>query len=222
MSDSLRPRGLQHARLPCPSPTPRAYSNSCPLSQWCRPSISSSVVPFSSCPLFFLASGSFVMSQPFHIMWPLLVLQLQHQTFQWTLRIDFCDGFALTNSHTQDNERQCRESCRRATPWENAVCVCVLLSRAGLFVTLWTVAHQAPLSMGFFRQEYWSGLPVPSPGDLLNPGIEPESPSLQADSLPSEPPGKTKPSKGHIFKNFFYYHFEEQRLNKKTVHRINK
>ena len=49
MSDSLRPHGLQHARLPCPSPTPRAYSNSCPSSWWCHPTISSSVVPFSSC-----------------------------------------------------------------------------------------------------------------------------------------------------------------------------
>ena len=48
MSDSLRPHGLQHARLPCPSPTPRAYSNSCPLSQWCHPTISSSVIPFSA------------------------------------------------------------------------------------------------------------------------------------------------------------------------------
>ena len=52
-------------------------------------------------------------------------------------------------------------------------------------VTAWTVAHQAPLSMGFSRQEYWSGLPFPSPGDLPDPGIEPGSPSLQADSLPS-------------------------------------
>ena len=49
---------------------------------------------------------------------------------------------------------------------------------------------QAPLSMGFSRQEYWSGMPFPSPGDLLNPGIEPGSPALQADSLPSEPPEK--------------------------------
>ena len=56
--------------------------------------------------------------------------------------------------------------------------------------TPWTVAHQAPLSMGFSRQEYWSGLPFPSPGDLPNPGIEPRSPILQADSLPPEPPGK--------------------------------
>ena len=72
------------------------------------------------------------------------------------------------------------------------MCVCVLLSRAGLFVTPWTVARQAPLSMGFSRQEYWSGLPFPSPGDLLDPGIEPRSPSLQADSLPPEPAGKPK------------------------------
>ena len=55
---------------------------------------------------------------------------------------------------------------------------------------LWTVAHQASLSMEFSRQEYWSGLPFPSPGDLLDPGIEPGFPALQADSLPSEAQGK--------------------------------
>ena len=65
MSDSLRPCGLQHTRLPCPSPTPRAYSNSCALSRWCHPTISSSVVPFSSCPQSLPASGSFPMSQLF-------------------------------------------------------------------------------------------------------------------------------------------------------------
>ena len=54
----------------------------------------------------------------------------------------------------------------------------------------WTVAHQAPPSMGFSRQEYWSGLPFPSPGDLPDPGIELRSPALQADALTSEPPGK--------------------------------
>ena len=64
------------------------------------------------------------------------------------------------------------------------------LSRVRLFVTPWTVAHQAPPSMEFSRQEYWSGLPFPSPGDLPNPGIEPGSPALQTDALPSEPPGK--------------------------------
>ena len=56
--------------------------------------------------------------------------------------------------------------------------------------TSWTVAYQAPLSMGLSRQEYWSGLPFPSPGDLPNLGIEPRSPTLQADALPSELPGK--------------------------------
>ena len=60
----------------------------------------------------------------------------------------------------------------------------------GLFSTPWTVACQASPSMGSSRQEYWSGLPFPSPGDLPHPGIEPGSPALQADSLPSEPPGK--------------------------------
>ena len=59
-----------------------------------------------------------------------------------------------------------------------------------IFVTTWTVAYQAPQSVEFSRQEYWSGLSFPSPGDLPNPGIEPESPALQADALPSEPPGK--------------------------------
>ena len=64
-SNSLQPHGLQHARLSCPSPTPRACSNSCPLSQWCHPTISSSVVPFSSCLQSFPASGSFPVSQHF-------------------------------------------------------------------------------------------------------------------------------------------------------------
>ena len=62
------------------------------------------------------------------------------------------------------------------------------LSCVQLFVTPWTVAHQAPLSMDFPRQEYWSGLPLPFPVDLPDPGIKPGSPALQVDSLPSEPP----------------------------------
>ena len=65
VSDSLRPHRLQHARPPCPSPNPGEYPNSCPLSQWCHPTISSSVIPFSSCPQSFPASGSFQMSQLF-------------------------------------------------------------------------------------------------------------------------------------------------------------
>ena len=66
------------------------------------------------------------------------------------------------------------------------------LSRVRLFVTTWTVAYQAPQSVEFSRQEYWSGLPFPSPGDLPNPGTEPRSLTLQADALPSEPPGNPK------------------------------
>ena len=65
VSDSLRPHELQHARPPCSSPTPGVHSNSCPLSRWCHPAISSSVIPFSSCPQSFRASGSFPMSQLF-------------------------------------------------------------------------------------------------------------------------------------------------------------
>ena len=62
--------------------------------------------------------------------------------------------------------------------WHNITCYVKLFSRVQLFATLWTVAHQAPLSMEFFRQEYWSGLPCPPPGDCLDPGIQPTSPGL--------------------------------------------
>ena len=65
MSESLQPHESQHARPPCPSPTPGVYSNSCPSSRWCHPAISSSVIPFSSCPQSLPASGSFLMSQLF-------------------------------------------------------------------------------------------------------------------------------------------------------------
>ena len=67
-----------------------------------------------------------------------------------------------------------------------------LLSRVRLFATLWTVAYQASMFMGFSRQEYWSGLPFLSPRDLPDPGIETRSPTLEADALNSEPPGKPK------------------------------
>ena len=65
MSSTLQPHELQHARPPCPSPTPRVHPNPCPFNWWCPPTISSSVIPFSSCPQSFLASGSFPMSQLF-------------------------------------------------------------------------------------------------------------------------------------------------------------
>ena len=74
---------------------------------------------------------------------------------------------------------------------ENVPGFVVLVAESGLTLCdPWTAARQAPLSMGFPRQEYWSGLPLPSPGHLPDPGIEPGSPALQVGSLPSEPPGK--------------------------------
>ena len=90
VSNSLWPHGLQHARRSCPSPTPGAYSNSCSLSRWFHPSISSSVVPFSSHLQSFPASGSFPLSLFFTSGGQkVLELQLQHQSFQWIFRFDF-------------------------------------------------------------------------------------------------------------------------------------
>ena len=72
------------------------------------------------------------------------------------------------------------------------LCCAQLLSQVRLFATPGTVSHQAPLSIAFSRQEYWSRLPLPSPGNLPNPGIDSRSPALQVDSLPCEPPKKPK------------------------------
>ena len=89
VSDSLWPHGLQNTRLPGPSPTPRVYSNSCPLSQWCHPTISSSVVPFSFLFQSFPALGLFQWVSSLHQLGKLLEFQLQHQPFQWIFRTDF-------------------------------------------------------------------------------------------------------------------------------------
>ena len=95
VSDSLRPYESQHARPPCPSPAPRVYSNSCPSSWWCHPAISSSVVPFSSCPQCLPASGSFPTSQLFTWGGQILEFQLQHQSFQWTPRTDLLQDWLV-------------------------------------------------------------------------------------------------------------------------------
>ena len=91
LCDSLQPHELQYARPPCPSPTPGVYLNSCPLSWWCHPTISSSVVSFFFFLQSFPASGSFQVSQPFASGKDakLLEFQLQHQSFQWIFRTDF-------------------------------------------------------------------------------------------------------------------------------------
>ena len=93
VSDSLWLHELQHTRLSCPLPPPGVYSNSCTLSQWCHPTISSSVVPFSSCFQSFPISGFFQMNLLFtsvlEILAKVLELQFQHQSFQWIFRTDF-------------------------------------------------------------------------------------------------------------------------------------
>ena len=88
LSDCLQRHGLKHARPPCPTPTTRVYSYSCLLSQWCHPTISSSV-DFSSCLQSFPASGPFQMSQFISSGGQILEFQLQHQSFQWIFRTDF-------------------------------------------------------------------------------------------------------------------------------------
>ena len=118
MSDSLRPHGLQHSRLPCPSSTPRDCSNSYPLSQWCHPTISSFVVPFS-CLQSFPTSGSFPVSQFFTSGGQSMELQLQHQSFQWIFRVDFLSVSSVQLfSHVQ----------HFVTPWKAA-------RQASLFIT---------------------------------------------------------------------------------------
>ena len=95
VSDPLRPHELQHARLPCPSPTPGACSNSCPSSQWCCPTISSSVIPFSSCLQPFPASGLLQWVSYLHQVAKVLEFQLQHQSFQWIFRTDFLEDWLV-------------------------------------------------------------------------------------------------------------------------------
>ena len=99
-----------------------------------------------------------------------------------TPRLHSCDMLSKAKLHGE-----------RSVVARDRACVLRVLSRFSrvpLFATSWTVACQAPLSMGFSRQEYWSGLPFPSPGDLPNPGIKLRSPTLQADALTSAPPGE--------------------------------
>ena len=88
VSDSWQPHESQHAKPPCPSPTPVVYSTSCPLSRWCHPAILSSVVPFSSCPQSLPASEFFQWVNSSHEVVKVLEFQLQHQSLQWTPRTD--------------------------------------------------------------------------------------------------------------------------------------
>ena len=105
MSNSLWPHGLQHARLPCPSPTSKAYSKSCPLHWWCDPIISSSVVP--SPPAFNLSQhqGLFQWISSLYQVTKVLEFQLRYQSFQWTFRVDFLkDGLVLSPCSPRDSQ----------------------------------------------------------------------------------------------------------------------
>ena len=106
VSNSLQHHEPQNTRPPCPSPTPGVYPNSsCPLSPWCHPTISSSIIPLSSCPQSFPASGSFQMSQLFASGSQVLELPLQHQSFQWMYRTDFLsDGLVGSPCCPRDSQ----------------------------------------------------------------------------------------------------------------------
>ena len=134
-----------------------------------------------------------------HQVGKVLKFQLQRQSFQWTPRTDLLlDGLVQSPCSPRDSPES------SPTPQFKSINSSVLsflysptltsiqdsLSLVQFFATPQAVARQASLSMGFSRQESWSGLPFASPGDFPDPGIEPGSPALQGDSLPSEPPGK--------------------------------
>ena len=112
---------------------------------------------------------------------------------------------------------QSRESNRYLHTSANELCCAESLSHAQLFVTPWTVAHQAPLSIGFPRQESWSGLPFPSPGDLPDPGIKPRLPALAGGFFTTEPPGKTILSQYKLRKKHFII-FKKQKFFLTTLY----
>ena len=194
MSDSLQPHGLQHTRLPCPSLFPWVCSNSCPLSQWCYPTISSSVVPFSSCLQSFPAARSF----PMNWLFASGGQSIGASASALVLPMNIQDWFPLRLTWSPRSPRDSQESF--PTPqfkhisslalsliygsiltsihdyWKNhAFGMLRRFSCVRLFSTLQTVSNQAPMSMGFPRQEYWSGLLCSFPGDLPDPGIKPAS-----------------------------------------------
>ena len=170
---ALQPHRLQHARLPCPS-SPGVCSNSCPLnSDAIQPSfpLSSPSPParsLSQLQRLFQWVGS--LQQMVRV----LELQLPHQSFQWIFRVDF---FQAVKSFFNGTKILLSYRAVVKLKWVGFVqrmYMCVL-SRVWLFTTPWTVADQAPLSMGFSRQEYWGGLLFPPPGQLPDSGIQPES-----------------------------------------------
>ena len=166
MSDSLW-HGLQHARPPCPSPIPRVYSNSCPLSQWCHP------------------TNDLILCHP--LLLPTSIFSSIGQVFSLGILNSSCFYCSFHSLHNSISFMQLLCLWQPVVSTVMLLCVPSHFSCDQLSATLWTVARQASLSMKFYKQEYWRGLPCPSSGDLPHPGIEPASPvatALQADSSP--------------------------------------
>ena len=176
-------------------------SNPCPLSQLYYLTISSSAAFFSFCLQSFQHQGLFQWVSSLHQRpkyWSFnfsIIASKEHSGFI-SFRINWFDplaGQGTLKSLFQHNSKVSVLRCSALFMVQlSHPCLgqCVNHSVVSNSATPWTVAQQTPLFMGFSRQEYWSGLPFPSPWDLPNPGTEPRSSSLQADSLPSEPPGK--------------------------------
>ena len=178
---------LQRARLLHPSLTPGVCSNSCPLSQWCYLTISSSATPFSSCSLSFPASGSFPMSWLFASGGQNIGASASVSVLPMNIQGWFPLGLEVGAYMT--------------------ACMLSSFSDIQLFVTLRTVTRQAPLSMEFSRLKYWSELSCPPPGDLPHPGIKPASlvsPSLTGSSSPLAPPGKPYDRRCRENPHFFF------------------
>ena len=168
--DSLQPHGLQHARICCPSQSPRACSKSCPLSWWYHPTISSSVVPFSSCLQSFPASGSFLMSQVFESGGQVLELQLQHQSFQWISQwIDCFDLLEVqgTLKHLfQRHSWKHQFFCILPSLWSNShihICAVLFLVTQSCLILCDPMDHsrQAPLSVGILQARILESVAMP-------------------------------------------------------------
>ena len=180
MSNSLWHHSLQHARLPYPSPTPGACSNSCPLSWWCHPTILSNVVPFSSCLQSFLASGSFLVSQ----------------LFAWggqSIGASAQKCIENTNTKTDQSswqEKQQHNFFKLKLP-RLATCA-QSLSRVQLFVTPQTIARQAPLSTGILQARILEWVVMPFSRGSSQPRDQTQVSHLLGRSLLSEIPGKVQ------------------------------
>ena len=153
----------------CPSPIPRVYPNSCPLSRWCHPTISSSVVPSFSHLQSFPVSESFQVSQFFASGGQSIGVSVSPSV----LLLNIQDWFPLGWTGWISLQSKGLSRAFSNTTVQMRGCVLNRFSHAQLFANPWTIACQALLSMRFSRQEYWSGLPCPSPGYLPTQGSKP-------------------------------------------------